>query len=110
MKASEVQKMFAAGKPVLLVEFRSSKAERIKWRDKESKATLEAPLLRHSVEAEDGTPYILNERVPETFDETKFAAAFKKGDKCVLLFTSMIVEKGIAHFQGSLEKLESDGK
>lgn len=107
-KKSEIMRQWETGKPVLLVEFRSSKAERIKWRDRESKATMEAPLLRHSVEAEDGTPYIVNERVPETFDETKFQASFKKGDKCVLLFASMAVERGIAHFQGSLEKLDPE--
>lgn len=106
MKQVEVHKMFNDGKPVILCEYRSSKAERIKWRDKTSRATLEAPILRHSVEAADGTPYVVNERVPETFDETKFASQIKKGEKVALLFESMTSEKGIKHFGGQILQLE----
>jgi hypothetical protein len=107
MKLNDVVKMFDAGQPVLVVEYRSSKAERIRWRDKESHNTLEAPILRHSCEAADGTPYVVNERVPDTFKETEFKSLFKRGDKVVLKFTAMNVERGIQHFQGALESLVS---
>ena len=79
MKIEEAKKRFIEGKPCLVVEFRNSKAERIKWRDKESKQIMEAPLLRHACEAEDGTPYVVNERVDEKFKETEYVQKFKKG-------------------------------
>lgn len=96
---------FLGGKACLVVEFRSSKAERIKWRDKVTKATMEAPILRHAIEAADGTPMIVNERVDEKFDETKYVQKFKRGDKVYLAYTSSELNLGVQHFSGSLEPL-----
>lgn len=107
MKIEDSVKMFHDGQPVLIVEYRSSKAERIRWRDKESRNTLEAPILRFSCEASDGTPYIVNERVPDTFKETEYKSAFMRGEKVILKFTTMSIERGIMHFQGALEPLVS---
>lgn len=98
--------MFESGKPVLIVEYRSSKAERITWRDKTSKAMTSAPMLRHTCEAVDGSCYIVSERVPENFDVDKFQPSMAKGSKAVLLFSSMSTERGITQFQGHLEVLK----
>lgn len=98
-------KQFTAGKPVILAEYRSSKADRIRWRDKESKQTVEAPILRHNLEAEDGTPYAVNERVDDKFDETTYVSPFAKGDKVLLTFTALEMMRGAMSFQGKLEKV-----
>lgn len=106
---AEAVAKFQAGQPCLLVEYRSSVAERIKWRDKESRATLEAPILRHNCEAVDGTPYIINERVDEKlFDEKAYRqTTFKKGDKALLQFATMVIDKGIKHFGGTLVPIKA---
>jgi hypothetical protein len=107
IKMDEAIKRFKSGQPCMVVEYRSSVAERIRWRDKETRAVLEAPILRHTCEAENGTPYIVNERVDEkSFDETAYIAPFKKGEKVLLTFVSMAIERGIKHFGGALTLLE----
>lgn len=110
MTQKQAIESFLSGKPLLVVEYRSSKAERIKWRDKESRAVMEAPLLRFSCEAADGTAYVINQRVPDTFDETKYVPPFAKGARVILEFVSMTIERGIVHFQGSISELEPEIK
>lgn len=107
MTKVEVTKMFEEGKAVLLVEYRSSRAERITYRDKVTRATVQMAVLRHSCEAADGSPYMVNERVAENFDEKGYHSAFQRGQRAVLIFTSMTVERGIPHFVGQLYPLES---
>jgi len=104
MKIEQLKAMQANGEPVLLVEYRSSSAEIIKWRDKVSHATLSAPVLRHTVEGGNRS-FAVSERVDDKFDVTSYQPPFKKGDRVVLRFSAMTTEKGSSTFSGSLEPL-----
>jgi len=70
MKEQEFQKLASAGNPVVVVEFRSSKAEKITWRDKETKKSLSAPVVRHTVECGEVSVGV-GERVDENYDVSK---------------------------------------
>jgi hypothetical protein len=98
-------KNFQAGIPCLIVEFRSSKAERITWRDKTTRETMTAPLLRHCVESANGTPYVVNERVDATFDPDAFKQTFVRGSKVFLEYVSSESMRGIIHFAGTIRPL-----
>lgn len=94
------------GEPLLLVEYRASSAEVIKWRDKVSHQALSAPTLRHTVEYSKGSMAV-SERVDDKFDASNYKAPFKKGDKVVLRFTNWQQQKGAVTAQGTLEPYES---
>ena len=99
---NEAAEMWKSGKRVLPLRFLKSRAERIKWRDKESKAMLEAPILTHNCTTLDGDIIVVNERVPDTFKETEYKPAFKQGDTVLLEFTTIFDERGVTTARGVL--------
>jgi len=105
MTKLDLTKAFEAGELVLQMEYRTSKAETITWRDKVSKGTMTAPVLRHTVEGKTGS-FAVSERVDEkTFDPAKYVPPFKKGEMVCLRFTSALTERGTTSFSGTLEKI-----
>jgi len=112
MKQKEAIKRFMDGQPVLMVEYRGYKAETITWRDKDTKQSVSAPILRHNVEgvSENGSavPYGVSKRVEDNFVVSSYVSPFKRGEKVVLVFTAMMTERGNITFSGDLHKLEAD--
>jgi len=106
MTKTELTQAVLNGEPVLVVEYRASNAETIKWRDKVSKQALSAPTLRHTVEFSKGSMAV-SERVEDTFDTGAYKPPFKKGDKVVLRFTGWQQQKGAVTASGSLELFDS---
>jgi hypothetical protein len=103
---------FLAGEPIVFVEYRSSKAEVIKWRDKESRRVLTAAVLRHTVETDSGA-IVVNERLSAEFpDEVAqaqfceyYKSVFVKGSKVLLHLKSLSTVKGIVMADGALEAI-----
>lgn len=104
MTNKELMEQIMAGKPLVVVEYRSSKAENIKWRDKETQKTLTGVFLRHTVEAGE-VSVAVNERTGEDFKADGYKAPFKKGEKCVLVFTDYQTVKGATSARGVLVPL-----
>jgi len=97
---------FLAGEPVIILEYRSSKCEQIEWRDKQSKEKMVGVFLRHNCESAAGVPFSVSERVTDkTLTPESYKAPFKRGTPVVLVYRSMITEKGHTSFNGSLEPL-----
>ena len=104
MKKAEVLPKVLNGEPLMIVEYRSSNAETIPWRDKETGRAINLNLLSHNVEA--GTRTIrVSERVPEGTDLTKYEAPFKRGQLCVLHLEEFGREKGSFTARGKMELL-----
>jgi len=104
IKLADAIKVWQSGSPVLLVEYRNSQAETIKWRDKETRRMMEAPSLRHSVETADSA-IVVNERPAETMDVNKYVAPFRKGQKVLLHVQSLTTERGIVSARGILQPI-----
>lgn len=104
MTQKEAVEAFLSGKRVAVVEYRSSKAETINWRDKESNKALTAVFLRHNVEMDDITATV-NERTAEGFKPEAYKAPFTKGQKCVLVFSDLTTVKGVTTSRGVLHPL-----
>lgn len=102
MTKSQLMERVLAGEPLVLVEYRHSNAEIIKWRDKETKQALEAPTLRHTVETSRGSMAV-QERVADSFNPQAYTPPFKKGQKAVLKFTVWQSQKGAVTANGILE-------
>lgn len=104
MTEQEAIKRFLAGDAIRIVEYRSTHAERIEWTDKDTGKAMTAPICRHTVEG--GIESIaVGERLPNEADVTKVVSPFKKGDKCVFLYTSVRRDRGNVSGQGTLEPL-----
>lgn len=100
MKQDEAIKRFLAGEQCMCVEFLSSKAETITWRDKVSRGVMTAPILTHTVITHDGAA-IAGERVDEkTFDPKAYKTPFKRGDKLFVTFIGSNTEKGRQSLSG----------
>jgi len=101
---ADAVKSFLAGEKVQVVEFRSSKAETINYRDKVTGKPMAFSQIRHSVEIGD-SPAVVSERTPEGFNASEYRPSLTKGTKCLLRFDSCTVEKGITHFNGTLQSI-----
>lgn len=100
---------FRNGKLSAIAEFRSSKAERIKWRDKDTQRVMTGVTLTHSVELL-GVTAMVNERVDEgTFDERSYVSPFTKGTPVLVNIDLITKTKGITTIYGTLEHLEMNG-
>jgi len=104
MTKSELVERVLKGEPLLAVEYRSSKAERISYRDKETKTAQVLVLLSHTVENATGSIRV-SERVEDTFDPDKYVAPYEKGARVVLVLQSLQVARGITTASGKLELL-----
>lgn len=104
MTLKQAVEAFEAGKPVLLVEYRSSMCGMMEWRDKTTGKALKAPKLTHNVEL--GVLSVLvSERVSEDLIPEQYNPPFKKGQRCVLHVTGFTQEKGSYKASGKLEAL-----
>lgn len=100
-KAAETWKQ---GAIILCVEYRSSFAETINWRDKATGRATSAPILRHTVEA-GNTSIAVVERVPDNFNVETYNAPFKKGEIVLLHLSELNSERGVTKARGTLTRL-----
>lgn len=98
---------FKRGKFVVVAEYRSSKAENIKWRDQQSGRMLSGVTLTHVLEC-DGATIMVGERVPDDFDPKEYQPPFSKGQAVLLRLERLYTEKGVQKANGKLEALASE--
>lgn len=108
MTDEEFLKRAKAGELIAIGEWRSSKAEIIKWRDHQTGRAMEAPNLKHNVEFA-GTPVAVGERVAEGTKLEDIHVSFSKGDMVVLSIETISRTKGLMSATGRLERLTSAG-
>lgn len=107
MKKSEFLKNVLEGKPMILVEYRASRAEHIKWRDKETKMMVEGTTLSHTVE--NATDSIrISDRLAEGVKPEDYKSPYSKGDKVILQIRGLQVQKGVTTAVGDLLPFEDD--
>jgi len=100
-----------AGKPIIIVEYRSFKLETIKFRDKSSVTgqMIEKDTVAHACEAGDMQMRI-TEWLPDGADVKNLKAPFAKGQKCAFLIKGMQQDKGFFRAQGELVPVTEDAK
>lgn len=106
MKKEEAFKLFEAGKPVALVEYRGSIPEVINWRDKTTGKAMSMNRLTHNIECGPVSVQvseIVKDGVP--FNPETYVPPFKKGQQCVLLIDSFQRDKGQYKAAGKLEPI-----
>jgi len=99
---------FLAGEQVLFVEYFTSKADHIRWTDKDTRKPLEADVLSHTVLTAEAAI-----RVDQRLEEGQSAAQvkammqsnIKRGDKVLLRFSMLAVNKGSITCRGTLDKV-----
>ena len=94
------------GALIAVAEYRTSRAETITWRDRETQRTLKGVTLTHSIEV-GGTTTMLSERVPDEFDPKQYQSPFTKGENVLVHIDSITRNKGVTTIYGKLEKLDS---
>lgn len=100
---------FKSGKLCAIAEYRSSKADRIKWRDKETQRVMTGVTLTHAVEF-NGTTAMVNERVDEgTFDERAYVSPYVRGSSVLVNIDLVTKTKGITTIYGTLDPIEANG-
>lgn len=102
-------KAVESGKPVVIVEYRGSRADKMSWSDRATGRAMTAPFLEHHVETDEGVALKVRERVAETFDPETFKSEFKKGQKVALWVTAWIVERGNTEVRGFLQGFNENG-
>lgn len=107
MNMNELAERIRKGECLMLVEYRSSEVERIKFRDKETGKAEEMVKLSHTVEA--GTSsFKVSERTNGDFRPDEYRPAFKKGQAVVLVVDSYGRDKSYNRVaSGRLEKFEA---
>jgi len=103
MTKKQAVEAFERGEPVLLLEYRSSRAETIRWRDEHTRTVLTAPMLTHTVENEKQAMFVAEQIDEKSFDPLAYKSPFQKGQKFVVFVSSMQVAKGVTSIRGRLE-------
>lgn len=93
--------LFLAGKPVAMGEYRSSEAETIQYRDRETGRAASFPQLRHIVELGNKS-VVVSERVGDGFNSAEYKSPFRKGQRVVVEITSLEVQRGMISVRGML--------
>lgn len=107
MKQAQAIDMWNKGHRLLPVEFRSSRLDHIQWRDKTSGKSLDAHILKHTVEAGNDSISV-TERTPDGFSPEQWGGPkFKKGERVILQFDALEIERGLISARGTLLPLES---
>jgi hypothetical protein len=96
-----------AGKPVVLVEYRSFKQEEIRYRDKKTGAAVERQIVKHAVEM-GGAQVQISEWLPEGTKPGTAQPPFKKGHMAVLEIHGMRAEQGFYRAEGNLFPYEAE--
>jgi len=104
IKLTEAVERWKNGERLLFGEYRSSKAEVIKYRDKTSHQMTEMKMLRHTVEVGPDSVQ-LAERVEDNFDASSYKSPLTKGQKVIIFLDSLLIERGVPTARGKLEAI-----
>jgi len=94
-----------AGQALVLVEYRQTKVEVVKYRNKETGKAEEMRKIRHHVEG-GGAAFPIEERVPEGLNLDTYKSPFAKGQMVVWHVDSMSKVKGVERNSGILEAFD----
>jgi len=100
-------KLALAGKPLVLVEYRSFTEEVIRYRDKKTGSAVEKPIIKHAVEMASSQVQV-TEWLPDGYKPGAMVPPFKKGEMVVLEIEGMNEEKGFYRASGALHEFEND--
>lgn len=104
MKLSEAQAQLANGHIGCIAEYRSSKAEEIKYTEKATGRQAIMKTLRHNLELGD-VAVAFNERVEDSFNVADYKPPYQKGQKVLVSLTSLQNDKGVVRAAGKLTPL-----
>jgi len=104
MKLAQAIEQWQQGARLLFGEYRSSKAETINYRDKETRQMTQLKMLRHVVEVGSDS-VMVGERVPDNFNPAEYKSPFTRGQKVVVHIDSLLIEKGVPTCRGRVEQI-----
>jgi hypothetical protein len=107
LKVADAVERFKAGKLVVMLEYRSGRADSITYRDKLTRQPMVLQKISHSLEFADGTQVTLNERVPDNARLDGWQPPFAKGTRVLVTVSRFVVEKGVASLGGSMESVSN---
>jgi len=106
MNQETLIKNVLAGKPCVVVEYRSFKLDTITYIGKKSGVRESKPVIKHAIELAD-TQAAITEWLPDGADLAQVKPNFKKGEKCVLTLEGIETVQGFASIKGKLEPLDA---
>lgn len=111
MTLSEATTQWQNGSNILIVEYRSSTAEVITYRDKSTGRMEKMNRLTHNCEL-GNISLPVSERIPDgsVLEPATYKAPYQKGQRCLLTFESILKEKGAYKVNGRLEPLHQNGE
>lgn len=109
MKKEQALKEFSEGKLLGFIgEYRSTKAELIKFLDKKTGRSSQFVGIRSTVELSTGESVIFSERAPDDLvDPAKYVPSLKRGQQVVAVLSSYQNDKGALRAAGKLIVLEA---
>lgn len=106
MKRAQLAELMMEGAPIVVVEYRGTVADEIKYQDKKTGLAAVMQSLRHNVEL--GNLQIsVKEYVPDGAKAKEIKVLFKKGQKLALHIKDLIQSKGFFSARGELELIEA---
>lgn len=106
MTKAEALKMIESGEPMFLVEYRSSKCEKVEWRNKDTGRPDSFVKVTHNVEM-GNLSFPVSERAPDGTSPETYKPPFNKGQRCALHVSSFGQWQGKNITAGRLEPLAS---
>lgn len=105
---TDILQEIQAGNLIAIGEYRSSRCEKIQWRDKDTQRILQGVTLSHAVELGNDSA-IVSERVPDEFSVKDFTPPFTKGTPVAIRIQGYTVERGVPKFRGTIEQIDLNG-
>ena len=105
MTMKELNEAVMSGVPCCVVEYRKSKVEEVKYRDKETGQPHQFTKLSHAVETSNSA-FTIDERTSDDFSAATYRPSMRPGQKVVWLVQSRTMNKGRAINTGQLVPLE----
>jgi len=109
MKQRDLIKHVLAGKPLVIVEYRSFKEDTIRYRDKKTGNTIERIIIKHAVEM-GANQVSVTEWLPDDAKPGMAKPPFTKGQRVILELEGMEREQAFYKASGTLFLLEEDTK
>jgi len=92
---------------MVLVEYRSFKEDKIRYRDKKTGNSVEQYILKHAVEM-GVTQMLVSEWLPNDYKPGTATSQFRKGERAVLELEGMEPQQGFYKASGKLYPFEPD--
>lgn len=106
MNKQQIADAILAGKPVVVVEYRSFKIDEIRYNDKKTGARVKRDIVKHGLELA-GKPCVLTEWLPDGTNLEIIKPQFRKGENCVLEIEELAGDRDTLTARGSLAPYEA---